>query len=205
MLALQIFISLTGHPFDEIKIYHSNQPPCLQDWRSERWWSTCHVSKSKTFTAQRITGVCASPGATWEPPRAARQLSGLPVSRSMSLSSQTDHIVLRKGYSSTDRLFPMFTCVWEEKATLETNCMFWCFFILQLFFHATCLFPPPRPEEELWAGPPRHWGASEWHDCVALSSPRGSACGWGEGFLHFKQVTFSPVLPGEEQPYVWFT
>lgn len=142
MLALQIFISLTGHPFDEIEIYHSNQPPCLQDWRSERWWSTCHVSKSKTFTAQRITGVCASPGATWEPPRAARQLSGLPVSRSMSLSSQTDHIVLRKGYSSTDRLFPMFTCVWKEKATLETNCMFWCFFILQLFFHATCLFSP---------------------------------------------------------------
>lgn len=63
----------------------------------------------------------------------------------------------------------------------------------------------PRPQEELWARPPRHRGASEWHDCVALPSPRGSACGWGEGFLHFKQVTFSRVLPGEEQSSVWFT
>lgn len=47
-----------------------------------------------------------------------------------------------KGYSSSDRLFPMFMCVREEKATLKTNCMFWCFFILQLFFHAPCLFSP---------------------------------------------------------------
>lgn len=38
-----------------------------------------------------------------------------------------------------------------------------------------------RPEEELRAGPPGRGGASERHDRAALSSPRGSACGWGEG------------------------
>lgn len=46
--------------------------------------------------AQRITGVCVLPGATWEPPRAARQLSGSPVSTSMSLLYQTDLFVPEK-------------------------------------------------------------------------------------------------------------
>lgn len=64
------------------------------------------------------------------------------------------------------------------------NCayMFVCSFVL-FFYKAGLFILLPRPAEELWAGPPRHRGASEWHDCVALSSPRGSACGWGEGFL----------------------
>lgn len=49
--------------------------------------------------AQRITGVCVSPGATWEPLRAARQLSGSPVSNSTSLQSQTEGGL---GFSSTN-------------------------------------------------------------------------------------------------------
>lgn len=50
--------------------------------------------------ARRITGACASPGATWGPPRAARRLSGSPVSSLRSFSPQSNLIVRRRGYSS---------------------------------------------------------------------------------------------------------
>lgn len=153
--------------------------------------------------AQRITGVCASPGATWEPPRAARQLSGSPVSSSMSLSSQTDHIVLWEGYSSNRFFFPC-SCMYERRRPHIKQIAFLVLLHTVVVLSCRLFILSLRPEEELWAGPPRHWGTSEWHDCVALSSPRGSACGWGEGFLHFKRVTFFPVLPAEEQPYVLF-
>lgn len=58
----------------------SSRSICLQGWRSVRWWSTCPVSRWRTSMARRITGACASPGATWEPPRAASLPSGSPVS-----------------------------------------------------------------------------------------------------------------------------
>lgn len=45
---------------------------------------------------QRITGACVSPGVTQERPRAARQLSGSPVSNSVSLSYKADPNVTEK-------------------------------------------------------------------------------------------------------------
>lgn len=60
--------------------YRRHQPSHSQGWKSAKWWSTCRVSRWKISMARRITGVCALPGATWEPPRAARRPCGSPVS-----------------------------------------------------------------------------------------------------------------------------
>lgn len=146
--------------------YRRYQHSHSQGWKSVKWWSTCHVSRWKIFMALRITGVCALPGATWEPPRAARQPSESPVSD----------------------LWPLIDLV-RLRVHAKVHFMF-------------VFFLPLRPEEELWARPSRHRDAAEWHDCAALPSPRGSACGWGEGSPHTRQVAFSGALPGAEQPHV---
>lgn len=132
---------------------------CLQGWRSARWWSTCRGSRWRTSTAPRTTGACASPGATWERPRAARQPSASPVSKPCHFDSRTWPYCLCKRsavFSSTPVVqtasFCMSLCVSVHGGGRQTwnrsdflMCVFRCCFMLLLWlllFNAGCLFSP---------------------------------------------------------------